>query len=336
LSRASILATAINASDLRQKESRQFSIYSLSPDFSLPLGQRALRCAMRHSWASILAFTALFLVAASKHSFPVLHEKRQLPSDLEVSGALAGLPPGSTRYITREELLAMPQVNFTVTDDTNLTGPTTIRGVKLEDLARVLGATSTADMVIAICDDGYLANYPRAYLEAHHPVLVLEVNGHPPAGWPKAAEDHTSDMGPYMISNSKFTPSFKILSHVDEAQIPWGVVRLEFRAEKTVFGAITPLVPHAQDRGVQDGLHIAEQNCFRCHNAGREGGKKSGRSWGSLGALAATSPKVFAAYIRAPQAKNPQAQMPGNPQYDDATLAALTAYFRTFSNPAKP
>jgi len=28
--------------------------------------------------------------------------------------------------------------------------------------------------------------------------------------------------------------------------------------------------------------------------------------------------------------------MPGNPQYDDATLAALTAYFRTFSGPAKP
>ena len=55
-----------------------------------------------------------------------------------MSGALAGLPPESTRYITREELLAMPQVSFTVTDDTNFTGPTKIRGVKLEDLARDL------------------------------------------------------------------------------------------------------------------------------------------------------------------------------------------------------
>jgi mono/diheme cytochrome c family protein len=230
----------------------------------------------------------------------------------------------------------MPQATFTVTDDTNFAGVTKIRGVKLEDLAQALGAASTAGMVIAICDDGYLANYPRAYLEAHHPVLVLEVNSEPPARWPKAAEDHTSDMGPYMISNPKFTPSFKILSHADEAQIPWGVVRLEFRAEKTVLGAITPLGPHAQDRDVQDGLRIAQQNCSRCHNAGREGGKKSGRSWESLGALAATSPLDFAAYVRAPQAKNPQAQMPGNPQYDDATLAALTAYFRTFSKPAKP
>ena len=86
-------------------------------------------------------------------------------------------------------------------------------------------------------------------------------------------------MGPYMISNPKFTPSFKILSHADEAQIPWGVVRLEFRDEKTVFGMIAPRGPHAQDREVQNGLRIAEQNCFRCHNAGREGGRKSGRSW---------------------------------------------------------
>ena len=59
-----------------------------------------------------------------------------------MSGALAGLPPESTRYITREELLAMPQVSFTVTDDTNFTGPTKIRGVKLEELARRLGASA--------------------------------------------------------------------------------------------------------------------------------------------------------------------------------------------------
>lgn len=290
---------------------------------------------MRPAWTSFLAVPALFLIAASTHSFPGLHEKRQLPSDLEVGGALAGLPPEATRYIRREDLLAMPQASFTVTDDTNFTGPAKIRGVKLEDLARALGATSASDMVIAICDDGYLANYPRAYLEAHHPVLVLEVNGEPPTRWPKAAEDHSSNMGPYMISNPKFTPSFKILSHTDEAQIPWGVVRLEFREEKTVFGTIAPHGPHAQDREVQDGLRIAEQNCFRCHNSGREGGKKSSLSWESLGELAGSSPKDFAAYIRAPQTINPQAQMPGNTQYEDATLAALIAYFRTFSKPAK-
>ena len=291
---------------------------------------------MRPSWTGVLILSLLSLSIANAQSSTAWYDKRQLASDLEVSGALAGLPQETTRFLTRDELLAMPQVSFTVRDDTNFTGPTKIRGVKLEELARRLGASPASDMVVAICDDGYRANYPHAYLVAHHPVLVLEVNGKPPAGWPKDSQEHTFDMGPYMISNPKFTPSFKILSHTDEAQIPWGVVRLEFREEKIVFGAIAPRGRDTQDREVQDGFRIAEQNCFRCHNAGREGGQKSRLPWEALGALAAASPKEFAAYIRVPLTKNPQAQMPGNPQYDDATLAALTAYFQTFSKPAKP
>ena len=289
---------------------------------------------MRPSWTSALVLFLISLGIANAQSSPAWHDKRQLPSELEVSGALAGLPPDSTRYITREELLAMPQVSFTVTDDTNFTGPTRVRGVKLEDLAQRLAASSGSNMVVAICDDAYRANYPHAYLMAHHPVLVLEVNGKPPGGWPKDSQEHKFDMGPYMISHERFTPAYKILSHAEETQIPWGVVRIEFREEKTVFGAIAPRGPHAQDREVQDGFRIAEQNCFRCHNAGREGGQKSGLSWESLSAFAAALPKDFAAYIRAPLAKNSRAQMPGNPQYDDATLAALTAYFRTLSEQA--
>src|ERR1700674_2648553 len=106
---------------------------------------------MRPTWTSLLTFAALFLVAASTQSLPAFHEERRLPSDLEVSGALAGLPPESTRYITREELLAMPQASFTVADDTNFTSPTKIRGVKLEELTQRLAASSVSDLVVAIC-----------------------------------------------------------------------------------------------------------------------------------------------------------------------------------------
>jgi mono/diheme cytochrome c family protein len=291
---------------------------------------------MRLALKNLIAFTTLFLLAASTRCSPALHEKRQFPSDLEVSGALAGLPADSTRYITRDELMAMPLISFTASGDTNFTSPTKIRGVKLEELARALGASPSSDMVVAICDDEYRANYPQAYLGAHHPVLVLEVNGKPPAGWPKDSQEHKFDMGPYMISNPKFVPSYKILSHSDEPQIPWGVVRIEFRDEKIVFGAIAPHGPHARDRDVRDGYRIAEQNCFRCHSAGREGGQKSGISWDALSALAEASPKDFAAYIHSPVTRNSHAQMPGFPEYDDATLAALTAYFQTFPGPGKP
>lgn len=263
-------------------------------------------------------------------SVATLHTARASSSDLELGGDLAELPPGSTRYITRDELLALPQVTYTVTDDENFAGATVVSGVPLEKLAQLFAARTESDMAVAICDDQYQSPYPRIYLAEHHPVLVLTVNGNAPARWPKDPQGG-NDMGPYMISNPLFKPRFKILSHTDEPQIPWGVVRLEFRSEKEVYGAIAPRGPHAQDTLVQAGYKIAEQNCLRCHNMDGEGGLKAGHPWHVLSAWATAAPDYFAAYVRNPQAKNPSAKMPGNSGYDDMTLKALTAYFQTFS-----
>jgi mono/diheme cytochrome c family protein len=265
-----------------------------------------------------------------------LQATRQSPDDLELSGDLAGLPLGTTRYITREALLALPQVTYTVTDDPNFSGPTKISGVSLEELTQFLGAAPKSDMVVAICDDKYRANYPHDYVAAHHPLLVLAVNGQPPSAWPKSVDQPHSDMGPYMISHPQFAPSFKVLSHTDEAQIPWGVMRIELRDENTVFGAIAPRGPNAAKASVRAGYRIAQQNCFRCHKMRREGGEKSGIPWLVLSAWAKSSPEHFGAYVRDPKVSNPNAQMPGNPAYDDATIAALAAYFRTFIPEGKP
>ncbi len=286
--------------------------------------------------AVIFSIFLVFVPLSFASGFPKLYKSRQSPSDLEIGGELAGLPPGSTRFIMRDQLLALPQVSYTVTDDTNFKGPTQIEGVELAELISLLGASAKSDLVVAICDDKYRANYPRAYLAAHHPLLVLKVNGKPPAGWPKDSEEHKYDMGPYMISHLKFTPSFKIFSGPDEPQIPWGVVRLDFREEKTVFGAIAPAGPHANDPDVQAGFRIAKQDCFRCHNSGREGGQKSSFSWQTLSGTALASPEDFTSYVRNPLEQNPRAQMPANKEYDEATLHALVAYFQTFSARAKP
>jgi mono/diheme cytochrome c family protein len=261
-----------------------------------------------------------------------LRAARSSPADLELGGDLEGVPSGSTRYITRNDLLALSQVSYGVSDDRNFTGLTQISGVPLEELMRHLGAAPTSDMVIAICDDQYRAHYSRAYIEDHHPLLVLKINGQDPPGWPKEAEGHSQDMGPFLISHPAFRPSFEILAYREEAQIPWGVVRIEFRDGKAEFGAIAPRGAHAADRIVQDGYRIAQQNCFRCHNMGQAGGTKAGHPWLVLSAWAAASPKYFADYVRNPQSRNPRAQMPGNPSYDDATIGALIAYFRTFSS----
>jgi len=270
------------------------------------------------------------LTASSARSPLSLNATRKLPSDLEVGGDLARLPAGTMRYVTLASLLALPLVTYTVTDDPTFSGPTKISGIALEDLALLLGAEPSAGLLIAICDDKYRATYPRAYLKEHHPLLVLLVNGEPPSRWPKDLGTHRYDMGPYMISHPKFTPSFKILSHSDEPQIPWGVVRIEFRNEKAVFSAIAPRGPHADDVSVQAGYKIAQQNCFRCHSSGRESEQKSGRPWLVLSAFASAAPAYFSAYVGNPKKENAQAQMPGNPGYDDATLRALRDYFATF------
>lgn len=168
------------------------------------------------------------------------HSHRTAATDLEIGGDLKGIPAGSALYLSREDLLRLPQVTYIVSDDSNFTEPTQISGVLLEDLLPALAAEPGLDLVVAVCDDQYHAHYPHPYLAEHHPVLVLTINGQPPEHWPKDAEGQTLDMGPYLVSHARFKPAFKLLSHEDQAQIPWGAVRLEFRNEKALLNAIAP------------------------------------------------------------------------------------------------
>jgi mono/diheme cytochrome c family protein len=256
--------------------------------------------------------------------------------DLELGGDLAGVPAGQSRYLTREDLLAQPQVSYTVNDDANFRKPTQISGVLLEELAKRLSGNPQSNMTVALCRDLYQANFTRAYLSAHQPILVLLVNGRPPANWPKDSESHNAYMGPYLIAHAKFVPSFHVLSLPERPQIPWGIIRLEFRDEKRNFAAIAPRGPQRNSAMVQAGYLIARQDCFRCHNQGSDGGQKAARPWAVLSAWASGSPERFAAYVRNPQSRNPNAQMPCNPNFDDTALQALISYFRTFNTQDKP
>jgi hypothetical protein len=260
---------------------------------------------------------------------PPLHLSRQADTDLEVGGDLAGLPPGSTRFIAYKDLLALPLATYTASDDTNFDGKTKLAGIALSDLAQMLGAPADTRLVVAICYDGYRANYPTAYLAAHHPVLVLRIDGKPEDNWPKYKGKIS--MGPYLISHPSFAPSFKVLSHTDEPQIPFGVTRIEFRDERVVLGSIAPHGQYPPNSPVIAGYRIAQQNCFRCHNMGAEGGRMSGRSWQTLGMWAATEPQYFTRYVKDPRAIDPKNHMPAFPQYDAATIEALRQYFATFS-----
>jgi hypothetical protein len=260
---------------------------------------------------AVLVATGAFLAAALMHA-------RQAPTDLEV---------GTGQFISYQELLRLPQVSFTTSGDDNFPVPAQVSGISLDDLRHSLDPG--ANTVVAICADGYHGSYSAAYVQAHHPVLVLTVNGKAQDGWPKT--HNGIELGPYVISNPGFTPSFKVLSHSDEAQIPFQVVRLEFRDEHEVFGGIAPQGGFAAGSPVMNGYKIAQQNCFRCHNQGAEGGQMAHIPWPLLGSLAKGSPEFFARYVRNPQALNAHSKMAPSPQYDDQTMAALEAYFSTFA-----
>ncbi len=258
--------------------------------------------------------------------------RRWISNSTEIFSALTAGTAKS--YVTREQLLSLPQVSYTVTNDANFSGPTKISGVAIDQLVLMLAANPQADLAVAICSDGYETHYSHTYIAAHNPVLVLKIDGKDPADWPKFHESGV-DMGPYLISSPDFKPSFTILSHEDEPQIPFGVVRLEMQSEAAVFDAIRPHGPDANSREVQDGYRIAQQNCFRCHNSGDKGGTKAQRPWTVLATWATASPEFFQAYIHDPKSKNPKSQMPGFPNYDAATLNALTKYFQAFADDTK-
>jgi mono/diheme cytochrome c family protein len=256
-----------------------------------------------------------------------LHEKRMSPTDLELSGDVPGSQAYTGLYTSYAELLGLRQATFTVTDDANFPDKAELGGVSLDELMQTLHVADKKTLVAAVCDDGYEAHYSADYRVAHHPFLVLTINGKPPALVKRSGEEGA--YGPYLISHPQFVPRYRILSHGEETQIPNGVIELRFLNEDEVLDAIRPSGNFAAGAPQIQGYKIAKENCLRCHNAGDYGGHKAGITWSVLGKIARKRPRYFRAYIKDPQAESDYAEMPGFPEYDDATLAALTEYFQT-------
>jgi len=288
--------------------------------------------AMRLGLALLALCSAVCLVAQMRWHV-ALHETRQNKSDLEIGGSIYGVPKGQTRFVTYDDLLKLPQVSYTVSNDPNFGKSVIVSGVALETLASEMTERFGGLMVIAICDDNYDAHYPVEYMRIHQPLLVLKVNGKPPAEWPIGADGFA--MGPYMISHPDFKPSFQVLKHSDEAQVPWGLVRIDFRDEREVYAPIQPSAQFRENYLVQQGYTIAKQSCFRCHSRDGEGGTKSDVSWNAVARHAVKEPDYFDAYVLNPKSINPDSQMAASPQYDAATLRALRAYFAPFAESAK-
>jgi cytochrome c2 len=202
-----------------------------------------------------------------------------------------------------------------------------VTGVELGVLEQSLKVPAGLDLMLARCADGYVGPYPAEYVAAHRPILVLTVNGMTVPEWARSTGN--DDPGPYMISYGSFVPAWKVLAHQDRPQVPTQVLEMEFKRSQQVFGPIAPPLRLGEGSPERAGFAIAKQNCLRCHSAGPYGGTKAGLSWEVLSGLALRDRAEFERYVQAPKSVNPKAKMVGSPQYDAATLAAISAYFQS-------
>jgi mono/diheme cytochrome c family protein len=282
---------------------------------------------MRWGISLLCAALAATAIAAAKPQLP-LDRQRSSPQDLEVSGDVPGIPAGEKRFVHYADLGRLPQVSFTVKDDANFSSPVKLSGVPLDALLRALGIVSGKQLIAASADDGYESHYTAEYRAAHHPFLVLRIDGREPANWPKGPDGE--NYRPYLISHASFTPTFHVLAQKEESQIPYGVIGLRFLDEDAVLKPLRPPGALPASPATQ-GYRIAVQNCLRCHREGNIGGTKSPFGWPQMALIAQGNPAAFGKYVVRPNSVNPEANMPANPEFDPATIAALTAYFRSFA-----
>ncbi|MGA7522015.1 MAG: hypothetical protein WBW84_06005 [Acidobacteriaceae bacterium] len=278
-------------------------------------------------WRVILVGVVLaggVAAAASGTQHLTLMNQRSSPQDLEIAGDLPGVAGGASRFVSYAALSQLAQVTTTVRNDENFSGPVQLSGVSLDALLEALGVDGKDQLIAAVSTDGYEGHYTTAYRAEHHPFLVLRIAGKEPAQWTPGPDGEKYT--PYVISDPDFRPAFHVLAHKDMAQVPYGVTELKLYPEKATLAA---LQPRSGGVAAMEGYRIAVQNCLRCHRAGNIGGTKSPFGWPQMGLIAQGNAEAFGKYVVRPQSVNPEATMPANPEYDAATIAALTAYFRS-------
>lgn len=271
------------------------------------------------------AIVATVSVSAAGPQRLPLQTQRSSPQDLEISGDLPGLAAGQSRFVHYTDLAALPQVSYTVKDDPDFDKPVQLSGVALDELVSALGFAAGKQLVAAAGADGYEGHYTTIHRAQHHPFLVLKMEGREPAQWQRGPNGEV--FAPYFVAYPQFRPAFHILAQADAPQLPTAVNKLRFYDEATATTAVRP--PAKAAAGAADGYRIAMVSCLRCHQAGDIGGTKSPFGWPQMALIAQGNASAFGKYLVQPNRVNPEATMPPNPEFDAATVAAVTAYFKS-------
>ena len=264
-----------------------------------------------------------------------LHRERASPTDLALIGKLAGVPAGETRYVRWAELRALPTTTLALAVDF-AAGKRQVTALFLADLWAELPRTAGADVVFAMCKDGYASVYRDTFMAECRPFLILEIEGAGPEKWPPPGL--TFDAAPYMITvSAEVAPAVAKLLDAGHKR-PWGVTTIEVASYAEKFAGIYSGRWAALSPRAVAGREIWINSCASCHvgPAAVFGGTKSDRPFELLAAHAANNPAFFNDYVRTPKRVIPTSKMDGHPHYTDAHLADLIAFITAESAPASP
>ena len=278
---------------------------------------------MKLQYAAAVASAVLALAAPGRAL--ELHAQRGSPFDLALTGQLAGVAAGETRYASWEDLRALPTSQVRL-DGEFVKGPQVLTVVFLSDLWRALPALPGADALFATCGDGYVGIFTSGFIGTYRPFLVLEINGKGPADWPPPGLKFNP--APYVVTvSAELVPAAAAFLDIEHKK-PWGVTTIEVASfAERVRGIYSGPWASAGPTG-RAGREIWVNSCASCHSgpAGTFGGTKAGRPFQVLAAFAAYDRPFFLKYVRDPKSLVPSAKMEAHPRYTDEQMAQLVEF----------
>jgi cytochrome c2 len=279
-----------------------------------------------------VALAALFLLAGAGPASAVeLHAERSSPFDLGVTGMLAGVLAGETRYVRWSDLRALPTSSLRVNGEF-VEGPQELTVVFLDDLWKALPTARGADSLLATCADGYASVFTSDFISKYRPFLVLEINGKGPKDWPPPGLEFNP--GPFVITvSADLVPGVAQFRDAEHKK-PWGVTTLEVASYAERFKPIYSGRWSSLPAAAQDGREIWVNACASCHQGpgGTFGGTKAARPFEVIAAYAGHDRAYFVKYVRDPKSLVPCAKMEPHPKYTDNEMSNLISFI-TSGNP---
>jgi hypothetical protein len=278
---------------------------------------------MLHRSAAATALCLLAIVGPARAL--ELQGARGSPFDLALTGKVAGIPVGATRYARWSDLRALPTAQLTLKGEF-IDGPQVVTVVFLSDLLKALPVSPDADAVLATCADGYASVFTSAFISSYRPFLVLEINGRGPVDWPPKGLDFNP--GPFVVTVSPdLVPAAARYRDVEHKK-PWGVTTLEFATYSERYRPVYSGRWESLTAPARDGREIWINSCASCHQgpAGIFGGTKAERPFEVIAAYAGFDRPFFMKYVRDPKSLVPCAKMEPHPHYTDEELSGLIAF----------